>query len=54
MSKHAENNPELNALIEDAKAKKTSTDRIGFVKESILHMIKQKQIEMFGTEPKTI
>ena len=34
--------------------KQNTSERIGFVKESVLNMIKHKQQEMFGTEPKTL
>lgn len=40
-------------MIEEAKLKQKTTEKIGYVKESVLNMIKQKQIEMFGCEPKT-
>lgn len=47
-------NDELQKLIEEAKMKQNTSERIGFVKESVLNMIKHKQQEMFGTEPKTL
>jgi hypothetical protein len=46
-------NPQLNTMIEEAKVKQKTSERIGFVKEGVMNMIKQKQIEMFGNEPKS-
>ena len=34
--------------------KQKTSERIGFVKESVLNMIKHKQQEIYGTEPKTM
>jgi len=45
---------ELQRLIEEAKMKQKTSERIGFVKESVLNMIKHKQQEIYGTEPKTM
>ena len=44
-------NDELQYMIEEAKMKQKTSERIGFVKESVLNMIKNK---MYGSEPKTL
>ena len=41
-------------MIEEAKMKQKTSDRIGFVKESVLNLIKHKQQEIYGIEPKTL
>ena len=47
-------NDELQNMIEEAKMKQKTSDRIGFVKESVLNLIKHKQQEIYGIEPKTL